>query len=134
MIKSTFIQQFSSASFRILANYYFPQESQYTIHVLSGCTRGAFLLFLSSGSRFLTLVNVSLFKPCPPRPRWWPENGNLDRVMKNHTREDDQLRGWTIELDDQDSRRLETCAMLAGGRLIIAGGTEGSLWFWVDKS
>ncbi|KAF9076223.1 WD40-repeat-containing domain protein [Rhodocollybia butyracea] len=136
MIISTFIQQFSSASFRILANYHFPaQPSQYTIHVLSGCTRGPFLLFLYSGSRFLTLVNVSLFKPCPPQPRWWPENGKMDPVMKKHMSEEDgQLRGWNIELDDQDSGRLETCAMLAGGRLIIAGGTEGSLWFWVDKS
>lgn len=125
------LTELNTAMFRIYSSYFFPsQTNQLITPMLDTChggDRGPFVVFVYPQTRFLTFVNVSLFKPRPP-----PLKDSTNATDVHNA--DIHLRGWDIALDTQDDESIESCAVIGNGKVIIAGGSKGSVWIFRDKS
>ncbi|KIK70923.1 hypothetical protein GYMLUDRAFT_235325 [Collybiopsis luxurians FD-317 M1] len=133
-----------SASFRILSSYFFPpQRNYYETPILRVCrarNRGPFVIFHFPKSRSLTILNITLFeRRLPPPPPSSQVHSSLPIGLEQVTaalqymmNTENQLKGWDITLQ-QDEECLETCVMVGKGKVIIAGGSKGSLFLFAEK-
>ncbi|KAJ4486058.1 hypothetical protein J3R30DRAFT_3697474 [Lentinula aciculospora] len=125
-----------SASFRILSNYFLPQQTnQFITPTLSLCREPVpFVIYSYPNTQSFNVVNVTLFDPnlSPPYSLGKGSKPNSSSLR----RQGRQLQRWKVRLDGsfKPEETSETCIMLAGAKTMIAGGSKGSLCFFSDKS
>ncbi|KAJ3816006.1 hypothetical protein EV368DRAFT_29467 [Lentinula lateritia] len=123
-----------SASFRILSSYFFPAQTSQYITPTFYLSRGSevpFVVYSYPNTRHLSIVNIKLFESLLPSPSP-PDEGNKSIYPVRNR----QIQGWEIALGSTShtDETLETGIMISGGRMIVAGGSKGSLWVLTVRS
>ncbi|KAJ3937747.1 MAG: WD40-repeat-containing domain protein [Lentinula lateritia] len=123
-----------SASFRTLSSHFFPSQTSQYITPSLYFSRGSevpFVVYSYPNTRHLNIVNIKLFEPLLPSTSP-PDEGNKSIYPVQNR----QIQGWEIALGSMSytDETLETCIMISGGKMIVAGGSKGSLWFLTVRS
>lgn len=122
------------ASFRTLSSHFFPSQTSQYITPSLYFSRGSevpFVVYSYPNTRHLNIVNIKLFEPLLPSTSP-PDEGNKSIYPVQNR----QIQGWEIALGSMSytDETLETCIMISGGKMIVAGGSKGSLWFLTVRS
>ncbi|KAF8632609.1 hypothetical protein AX15_001812 [Amanita polypyramis BW_CC] len=135
-----------SSSFQVLFKGFIPYSGElsqlitptlfmYTLHPHLP-TSGSVVLLIYPDSTSFRLLHVpdSFRQRNPPRfPLDEPDKSEIILDGLNLESRADFISGWLIDIAEDSVPKLNACAIPPGGNMIIAIGTQGTLWRWTIR-
>ncbi|KAL0581597.1 hypothetical protein V5O48_000413 [Marasmius crinis-equi] len=127
-----------SASYKIISSIPLPPtptqfEIPTSFQVFTDDCHDPLVLYTHPQREGITILNVADF---PPRRRplcRWAGEDELADAAGGLSIDDDIVPCWQVGPEDEEEDKVETCAMLPSGQVLVAAGGR-NLWAWVQVS